>query len=153
MAPVAKGWRPFWMHQTAEYIVGLVLVASGLQAPEPLWPALMGGLVIINTALSGPPLGAFHLVGRRQHRRLDLIVLAVVAVVAILPFLTIDTSSRITMIVIVVVLGVVWWGTSFEHRQRTVGVPSGKVDADSIGRTAGRLWVKAGDAIRKRQGE
>ena len=30
--------RPFWIHQIAEYGVGLALVSLGLQAPDPLVP-------------------------------------------------------------------------------------------------------------------
>ena len=44
--------RPFWLHQAAEYLIGLVLVAVGLQSLEPLWPTLAGGLVILNAAVS-----------------------------------------------------------------------------------------------------
>jgi hypothetical protein len=149
-----RAWRPFWLHQGAEYLVALVLVASGLQSPDPLWPALAGGLVLANTALSGPPLGAFRLVGRRQHRRCDVAVIAVLLVVAALPWLTIDAASRLTMLVVAVVLAVVWWSTNFappgERARRSTSMD--RVDSEHIGRTAGRLVARAGDAVRKRQG-
>ena len=149
-----RSWRPFWLHQAAEYLVALVLIASSLQSPDPLWPALAGGLVLVNAALSGPPLGAFRVVGRPLHRRLDLVVVGVLVVVAALPLLTIDAASRLTMLVVAVVLGFVWWGTNFatsaERRRRLASSTSGRVDAQSIGRTAGRLVAKAGDAMRKR---
>ena len=45
--------RPFWLHQFAEYLLGLVLVAQGLQSPTPAVPALAGGLVLLNAALVG----------------------------------------------------------------------------------------------------
>jgi len=152
---IDRSWRPFWLHQAAEYLVALVLVASGLQSPEPLWPALAGGLVLVNAALSGPPLGAFRAAGRQLHRRLDLVVLAALLILAALPMLTIDAASRLTMVIVAVVLGVVWWGTNFadsaERRRRRLASPSsGRVDAQSIGRTAGRLVAKANEAVRKR---
>ena len=34
--PAATEWRPFWLHQGAEYLVGLVLIASRAAAPDPL---------------------------------------------------------------------------------------------------------------------
>jgi hypothetical protein len=149
-----RRWRPFWLHQGAEYLVALVLIASGLQSPEPLWPALAGGLVLVNVAFSGPPLGAFRAVSRAQHRHLDLVVVAILVVIAALPFLNIDSASRLTMVVVALLLGFVWWGTNFasaaERRRRATSAPSAKVDAESIGRTAGRLYAKANDALRKR---
>lgn len=151
-----RSWRPFWLHQASEYLVALVLIASGLQSPDPLWPALAGGLVLVNASLSGPPLGAFRAAGRSLHRRLDVVVIGVLVVVAALPMLNIDSASRLTMVVVAIVLAVVWWGTNFAdaaaRRQRRLassGTP-GKVDAQSIGRTAGRLYARANDAVRKR---
>jgi hypothetical protein len=149
-----RGWRPFWLHQGAEYLVALVLIASGLQSPQPLWPALAGGLVLVNVAFSGPPLGAFRAVERPLHRRLDLVVVGAVVVLAALPMLNIDTASRLTMAVVAAVLVVVWWGTNFataaERRRRLMSTASGRVDAGSIGRTAGRFYARANDALRKR---
>ena len=60
-----RRWRPFWLHQGAEYLVALVLIASALQSPHPFWPAFGGGLVLVNAAFSGPPLGAFRLLDGR----------------------------------------------------------------------------------------
>jgi hypothetical protein len=149
-----RRWRPFWLHQGAEYLVALVLIASGLQSPEPLWPALAGGLVLVNVAFSGPPLGAFRAVSRAQHSRLDLVVVGILLVVAALPFLDIDSASRLTMVLVAAVLGFVWWGTNFasaaERRRRLRSPASAKVDAESVGRTAGRLYARANDALRKR---
>ena len=149
-----RRWRPFWLHQGAEYLVAIVLIASGLQSPEPLWPALAGGLVLVNVAFSGAPLGAFRAVSRAQHRHLDLVVIAVLLVVAVLPFLNIDSASRFTMVAVALVLGFVWWGTNFasaaERRRRTTASTIGRVDAESVGRTAGRLYAKANDVLRKR---
>jgi hypothetical protein len=150
-----RRWRPFWLHQAAEYLVALVLIASGLQSPDPLWPALAGGLVLVNAAFSGPPLGAFRVVERPLHRRLDLVVIGVLLVVAALPMLSIDVASRVTLLIVAVVLGLVWWGTNFatsvERRRFLASSASSGIDAQTIGRTAGRLWTKAGDAMRKRE--
>ena len=91
---------------------------------------------------------------RAQHRQLDLVVIAVLLVVAVLPFLTIDSASRFTMVAVALVLGFIWWGTNFasaaERRRRTPASTIGRVDAESVGRTAGRLYAKANDVLRKR---
>jgi len=150
-----RSWRPFWLHQAAEYLVALVLIASGLQSPDPLWPALAGGLVLVNASLSGPPLGAFRAVGRSLHRRLDIAVICALIVIAALPMLNVDSASRVTILIVAIVLAVVWWGTNFadaaaRRQRRAASAPPGKVDAESIGRTAGRLYARANDAVRKR---
>ena len=45
-----RAMRPFWLHQLVEYMIGLILVATGLQGPEPLVPAVVGGVVLLNAA-------------------------------------------------------------------------------------------------------
>ena len=42
--------RPFWLHQIAEYIIGIALIGSGLQSPSPAVPAVIGGLMLLNAA-------------------------------------------------------------------------------------------------------
>ena len=86
------------MHQTAEYIVGLGLIATGFQSPEPLWPVLVGGVIVLSAALVDGPLGAWRVFSRAQHRRLDVILMGAIAVVAALPFLSIDNVTRLLMV-------------------------------------------------------
>src|SRR5688572_15720642 len=95
--------RPFWLHQGAEYLLGLVLAAQGLQGPTPMIPALAGALIIINAALVDGPLGAFRAVSRRQHRWCDVVVILALVITAALPFLEIDNTSRVLMIAIAVI--------------------------------------------------
>ena len=59
-----RAMRPFWIHQAAEYLIGIALVAQGLQSPKPLVPCVVGALVILNAAVSIGPLGAFRWFGR-----------------------------------------------------------------------------------------
>ena len=81
-------------------------------------------------------------------------VIGVLVVLAALPMLEIDAASRFTMLIVAAVLAVVWWGTNFatsaERRRYLASSTSGRVNTQSIGRTAGRLVAKAGDAMRKR---
>ena len=103
--------RPFWLHQAAEYLLGLVLVAVGLQSIDPPAPMLAGGLVILNAAVVDGPLGAFRLMSRRQHRIADLVVIIGIGIAVVLPFLDIDNASRGMMVVTAVILGLVGWNS------------------------------------------
>lgn len=144
---VDRGWRPFWMHQAAEYVLGLVLVAAGLQSTTPTWPTIAGGLIIVNAAAVDGPLGAYKSISRALHRRLDIAVLLVVGVMAALPFLNVDAVSRVTMVVAAVVLAFVWFGTDFDKRR---AAPKPADRSDAIGRAAGRFVARAAQAARKR---
>jgi hypothetical protein len=152
-----RRWRPFWIHQGAEYLVGLVLVAAGVQSPDPTFPALAGGLIVANAAVVDGPLGAFRFVSRPGHRILDVVVAAVVAVTAVLPFVEIDGASRATMLVMATILGFLWYGTNFETRPEASRRRSQARDAlasdrsEAIGRSAGRLVARATAEARKRR--
>jgi hypothetical protein len=141
--------RPFWLHQAAEYLLGLVLVAQGLQSPTPVVPALAGGLVLLNAACVDGPISAFHWFSRRVHRTLDLVVIAVITLGAALPFLDVDNTSRIVMLVIAVIMSVVWVNSSFvKSAPRS---DKGAADrSEAIGRGAGRIAGNIARAVRDR---
>jgi hypothetical protein len=141
--------RPFWLHQAAEYLIGLVLVAQGLQSPTPLVPALAGGVVIVNAAVVEGPLGAFRLVPRGLHRTIDLFVIGGLLVAAALP-IDVDNTSRVLLVVVAALLGYVWWHSSFETRRRAPGPPIDRSEA--VGRAAGRAVAGAVRAVRDRRG-
>lgn len=147
--------RPFWLHQLVEYIIGLILVAQGLQGPEPLVPAVVGGVVLFNAAVAIGPLGAFRLVGRRFHRILDLVAIGVVVVAAVQPWVDVDVGTRAIMIAIAVVYGFVWFYSDFaekQARQQRRAAATGDRGED-LGRTAGRLAGNAVTAWRRRRPE
>lgn len=142
--------RPFWLHQVAEYLIGLVLVAMGLQSPDPVVPAVAGGLIVVNAAMVEGPAGAFRAVPRRVHRILDLLLIGLLVIAAAIPWLEVDNASRMMMAVVAVILAVVWWNSSFERRiPRDPGIPIDRSEA--IGRGAGRLAGHAAKAIRDRR--
>jgi hypothetical protein len=114
-----SGKRAFWMHQAAEYIMGAVFVAQGLQSPTPLIPSVCGGLVMLNTACAKGPLSAFRVFGRRTHRMLDAVVIAVIIVMTVQPVISIDSSTRAIMAVLAFVLGFVWIQSDFSESART----------------------------------
>jgi hypothetical protein len=141
--------RPFWLHQAAEYLIGLVLVAQGLQSPTPVIPSLAGALVLVNAACVDGPISAFHWFPRRVHRTLDLVVIAVIALGALLPFLDVDNTSRIVMLVIAVILAVVWFNSSFaKPAPRNHGEAVDRSEA--IGRGAGRIAGNIARVVRDR---
>jgi len=141
--------RPFWLHQAAEYLLGLVLVAQGLQSPTPVVPSLAGGLVLVNAACVDGPISAFHWFSRGLHKTLDLVVIAVIALGAALPFLDVDNTTRIVMLVVAVILGVVWLNSSF-----TKAAPRTRAEmvdrSEAIGRGAGRIAGNIARAVRDR---
>ena len=140
--------RPFWLHQVAEYLIGLALVAMGLQSPDPVVPTVAGGLIVINAAMVDGPLGAFRAVSRRTHRTIDLFLIIGLVVAAVLPW-PVDNASRLIMVVVAAVLAVVWWNSAFTPR--APADPSRPVDrTEVIGRSAGRLAGQAAKAIRDR---
>ena len=144
--------RPFWLHQGAEYLFGLMLVAGGVQNPEPFFPVLAGGLIVLNAAIVTGPLGAWRAVGRPLHRWLDVGVMAVIALAASMPFLEIDNASRLMMLGVVAVMAVVWATTDFRApglRARPAGTPVDR--SESIGRAAGRLVHQGRAYARKRR--
>lgn len=114
MAERAK--RPFWMHQLVEYILGGALVASGLQSPEPLVPAVVGGVVLLFAASTKGAMSAFRLLDRRLHRWLDPVLVLVQIAAALQPWVSVDNATRAIMVAIAVVHAVVWLGSSFTEK-------------------------------------
>lgn len=139
--------RPFWMHQVVEYLLGLMLVAQGLQSPTPMVPALAGGAIVLNAAIVDGPAGAFRTVGRRVHRWIDVGVVAGLVVLAALPFLDVDNTSRLLLVAVAFILGFVWWNTNFAPR---VAVRRGN-RAEDLAARAGRAAGTAARAVRSRR--
>jgi hypothetical protein len=142
--------RPFWLHQAAEYLIGLILVAQGLQSPTPLVPSLAGALVIVNGAVVDGPLGAFRLVSRPLHRTLDIVVIGVLVVLAALPWFDVDNTSRLLLVVVAAMLAYIWWHSSFQSPlSRAAGPPMDRSEA--VGRAAGKVVGGAVRAVRDRR--
>ena len=159
MARTDRVLRPFWLHQSAEYLIGLVIVAMGVQSIEPAVPTIAGGVVLLNAALVDGPLGAFRVFSRKAHRIVDVVVIAGLALIAVLPFLDIDSATRIILGGAALVLGVVWWNSAFEKRAprtaRAGTAPAGSTAqpadrSEAFGRGAGRLAGGIAKAVRDR---
>lgn len=161
-------WRPFWLHQGAEYLVGLVIVASALQSPSPTVATIAGGVVVVNAAMVDGPLGAFRAVDRPLHRWLDIGVIAMLVLLAAMPFVDIDNVTRMLMAAVAAIMGFIWTTTNFEKagaaraRRRaarraaieaTMSSSTGRTPdrTEALGRMAGRLVGRARQTSRNRQ--
>ena len=144
--------RPFWMHQLVEYILGGALVASGLQSPTPLVPSLLGGIVMIHSAITVGPLGAFRVIRRRLHRVIDPVVLLAEFVAAVQPWINLESGTRIIIIGIAVVHLFVWWQTSYTERVKSRPITAEGGRSNEVGRLAGRLVGNGVNAVRKQRG-
>lgn len=115
----STGKRPFWMHQVVEYILGVLVVASGTQSPTPVVPATLGGLVLVYAASTKSSVAAFRVLPRALHRVGDPIVCAVLVVGAIQPWVDVDVGARFVLIGVSVVYLFVWWQSDYsEHVSR-----------------------------------
>jgi hypothetical protein len=138
------------MHQVVEYLLGGILVAQGLQSPDPVAPSIAGVLVLANAAtVRGGALSAFRVFSRSTHRVLDLVVIAATVLLAVQPWLDVDSGARLVMIGIAAVQAFVWWRSNFVEkvRRRADAAVAAAADDDrsvQIGRRAGRL---VGDGI------
>jgi hypothetical protein len=150
VAPADRAQRPFWLHQAAEYVVGVALIAQGLQAAEPWVPGAAGAVILVNTAIAKGPLGAFALVGRRLHRWIDLVII-VGLVIAAIAAPSLDLAMRLILGSFAVVLGFVARYTRYDHRGQTPQMRAGLDGAsqgdraEEFGRRAGRV---AGQGMR-----
>lgn len=148
--------RPFWVHQFAEYLIGIALVAQGMQDLEPVVPTVAGTVVIINASIVRGPLGAFKTVGRGLHRWLDLAVMIGILFGAVQPWVPITSTGRLTMLVMLVPLAFLWFYTDWAERasrkqRRADRAGPGSEDLGrQAGRMAGNAYSSAKDMIKKR---
>jgi len=147
-----RAMRPFWIHQLAEYLIGVALVAQGLQEKDPVVPAVAGILVLLNAAIAKGPLGAFKWVGRRMHRWLDLLVMTTVLVAAVQPWTKVPAGGRLIMLVVLVPLGFLWFYTDWVERpgRKARRLERADIKGEHVGRSAGRMAGNAFNTIKKK---
>ena len=144
------GKRPFWMHQLVEYILGGALVASGLQSPYPVMPAVLGGIIMLHAAITKGALAAFNVIPRQLHRLIDPVIIVVVVVSALVPWAKIDDGTRLIVLGIAAVHFVVLISSSFAEkpkkqkgRKTATAGPAAPVDPNDrsvvVGKKAGRM--------------
>jgi hypothetical protein len=151
-----RAMRPFWIHQAAEYLIGMAVVATAIQDPEAVVRALDGD--------SGDP-------QRRRRARAAGSVQVVRTIgpqvdrplpdhrdplVAIQPFADVHVAGRGIMLITLVPYAFLWFYTDWaerparkERRAATAG-PTGEKIGRSAGRLAGNGYLAAKQAIKKR---
>lgn len=152
--------RPFWMHQLVEYVLGVALVASGAQSPEPVVPAVLGGLLLLWAASTKGALAAFRLLPRWLHRAGDPFVAGALLVAAVQPWASVRVDSRFVLAGVAVVHLFVWWQSSYDEpvraprgRRAAGDAPAPAGDrATEIGRTAGRVVGTGVNVVRRARG-
>ena len=141
------GKRPFWMHQLVEYILGGLLVASGLQSHTPIVPSVLGFAILLNAASTKGAFSAFTVIDRRVHAVIDPFIIGLCFIAALQPFISIANPTRMVIVAIALVHLVVWAGSSFAERKkrekRAKLAPTGDKTVD-VGRNAGRAM---GDGV------
>lgn len=157
------GKRPFWAHQLVEYILGAALVASGLQSPQPIVPAVVGGFLLLYAAATRGALAAFRLIHRRVHRVADPVLIVAQVGAALQQWVSVDNGTRIIMFGIAFVHLVVWLGSSFTENEKeakpsavaftAAGTAAGTAQpagdrSTELGRSAGRWAAKGVRAVR-----
>jgi len=149
MPAIEGAQRPFWMHQVVEYLIGIVLIGAAIQAPEPVVPAVMGGLVVMNAAIARGPASAFPLVSRTVHRWLDVVVMLLLVAAAFQPAFDVDSTGRLLLCGIAFVMFFIWLNSDFaekaiskknkqqvkQARQERLARPQ----SEEIGKKAGRV--------------
>ncbi len=137
--------RPYWLHQVAEYVVGLIMLLFVTRVDADAVPLLAAGgvLVLLNTAISGPPAGCVRVVSRPVHKWTDVGV--VVALVAI-PIVFHDRASTnvwFTMLGCATVLLVVRLTTNYGVKSKREPMPPLSDIAKASPRALGRALGKA----------
>lgn len=151
-----RAMRPFWVHQLAEYLIGISLVAQGMQDISPLVPSLAGALVMVNASVVRGPLGAFKFVNRSVHRWLDIAVMIAILLGVVQPWIAVEVTGRLIMAVMLVPLGFLWfytdWAERTERKQRRTATAgsTGDVVGRSAGRIAANAYLTGKKAIKKR---
>ena len=141
---------PFWIHQVAEYAIGLGLIAQAAQGPDATLPVALGGVVLLSAALADGPAAGWKVLSRRQHRLADVLVALGALLVAVLPWSRAGVTSRTVLAIAAALLGVLILSTNYAPRPARAPRSRGDV-AEDLGRSAGRLVGKGVKAYRERR--
>lgn len=140
MVEIERVQRPFWTHQLIEYFVGIGLISAAIQMPQPVVPAVLGLVVILNAAIAKGAAGAFRLAGKQVHKQLDVVVMVLLVAAAVQPWVSVDNTSRLMLGGVAFVLWFVWFHTDFtEKAPRAKDAAAARPSSHEIGRGAGRV--------------
>jgi hypothetical protein len=147
MPEVLRVQRPFWIHQLVEYLIGMMLIGFAFRSLEPAVPAVMGIVIILNAAVAIGGAGAFRLIPRKLHKKLDVVVMLLLLAAAFQPWISVDNTSRLLLGALSFVLWFIWFHTDFTTRaERKADTP--RATSEEIGRTAGRMIGNGVNSVR-----
>ncbi len=147
--PVAARGLPFSIHQVAEYLIGLGLIAQAVQGSKSLLPIVFGAAVLLSAALTDGPLAGWKTVSRPAHKVVDIVLAIVALLLAVLPWSGADASGRAVLLIAAALLGMLILRTSYAPKP--VRAPRNRGDlAEDVGRSAGRMVGKGLKAYRGR---
>jgi hypothetical protein len=145
--PVAARGLPFSIHQVAEYLIGLGLIAQAVQGSKSLLPIVFGAAVLLSAALTDGPLAGWKTVSRPAHKVVDIVLATVALLLAVLPWSGADASGRAVLLIAAALLGMLILRTSYVPKP--VRAPRNRGDlAEDVGRSAGRMVGKGLKAYR-----
>jgi len=144
---------PFWLHQLAEYAIGLGLIAQAAQGPNNVLPVAFGAVVLVAAATSDGPAAGWKAVSRPAHRVVDIVLIVVALALAVLPWSRADATSRVLLALAAALLGVLYVSTSYTPKPAKVARPARDPGdrAEDVGRSAGRLAAKGMKVFRDRR--
>jgi hypothetical protein len=159
--PAPKPRKPkmsFWVHQSVEYVFGILLVSQALQTAEPLAPMLAGIAILLLALTADGPLGAFRWVPRPVHRVLDLVVAAGCVAAAIVFHRQVGSFGWIFLVVAALALALLVVRTNYRAKPQKVragerfveGASEASGRAEDYGRAAGRAVGKGVQSFRRR---
>ena len=149
--PVAARGLPFSIHQVAEYLIGLGLIAQAVQGSKSLLPIVFGAAVLLSAALTDGPLAGWKTVSRPAHKVVDIVLAIVALLLAVLPWSGADASGRAVLLIAAALLGMLILRTSYAPKP--VRAPRNRGDlAEDVGRSAGRMVGKGLKAYRDGRG-
>ena len=141
-SPPRQGPLPFWIHQTAEYGLAMVLASSAVRLPNPALPIGAAIVVLLVAASADGPLAAAHIVKRPLHRTVDLVVGVLMVLVAGALFRQVGSSASIlTGLSGVAMLGLSW-RTNYAPKPARAPrrLPSGVLGAQAVFRARKAVW-------------
>ena len=108
---MASQGRGFWLHQLVEYIIGIGTLFLAGQSSQPVWPAAIGAVILINAAFSDGAMSAYRVIPRQVHKIIDWVVIVGAILASVLA--DHDAQARVSLLGIGLILAVIALGTNY----------------------------------------
>jgi hypothetical protein len=152
MVPVTAHEVPklrFWVHQAAEYVLGLFLVSQAVHSASPVAMGVAGGVVVLLAGTSDGPLSGVKALSRPQHRVADVVVAVALLALATAARSWLDSVSVVSLIGVGLAVGMLAIRTDYQPKRRRSTGAVGSDTSERIGRSVGRSAASAVRASRR----